>query len=686
MQSFEMLLSPFQLTSSVRLKNRMVKAPQSTWWWNEDGTVSERATRAYEGMAAGGASALIIAAVLWEPAGAGIYLSAFDDRFLDGMRAFTDAIHRHDCTVICQLHHMGPSAWGTWDGGPPIGPSDLTLDELPTPPPFGKPTRGLSVDEINEKQERIIEAAVRAQQGGFDGVEVHAAHGYFLASFLSPVFNKRADHYGWERIEDRTRIVSEVLSGVRERCGQQFVVGIRINGQEFHPNKRVLTISEATENAVALEKAGADYISISGYGFGPLYFRYCPDYFSYPEPEPHMKPYMERYRRESLWAEPARAIRRAVHVPVIVSGRMDENRAEEALRDGTADVIALGRTLWADPEFPRKVAEGRIDDIVRCTRCASCEDPVTSPRICRVNPALGREADLALIPAKTKKRVIVAGGGPAGMEAARVLALRGHDVVLCEKTNALGGRLKLAAMIKGNDVEDVLPILDYLVGQVRKLGIPVRLNTSVTPELVKRWNPDAVVVAISGEYAVPQIPGLEGENVFTISSLAAKVKLPMKLFGPNRLHAMTHHYLPLGKKVVVLGGQIEALQGAVFLRKRGREVTVIEEGDATGAGIPERYLVRMLPWFEQNGVQLLTNTRCERITADGVHIATASGRKQFIPADSVLVLLPQAPRTELADSLKDVVAETYTVGSCLGSDNGLLKHALLDGRTVGCRV
>ena len=680
-----MLLSPFQLTSHLRLKNRMVKAPQSSWWWNEDGTVSDRAIRAYEGMAAGGASALIIAAVLWEPVGTGIYLSAFEDRFVEGMQRFTEVMHRHDCAVICQLHHMGPSAWGTWDGGPPIGPSDLGEEDLPTPPPFGKPTRGLSVEEIHEKQQRIVEAAVRAQQGGFDGVEIHAAHGYFLASFLSPVFNRRTDDYGWERVEDRTRIVSEVLSEVRQRCGERFVVGTRINGQEFHPHRRVLTIADAKDNAVALEKAGVDYVSVSGYGFGPLYFRYCPDYFPYPQPESHMQQFMARFRKESLWAEPARAIKQVVEVPVMVSGRMDENRAEACLRDGTADIIALGRTLWADPHFPRKIAEGRIDDVVRCTRCASCEDPVTSPRICRVNPSLGREAELAVVQAKRPKKVMVVGGGPAGMEAARVLALRGHQVAIFEKSHDLGGRLRLAAMIKGDDVENVLPILDYLRAQVRKLGIPVRLNTEVTPELLKKLKPDAVVLAASGEYAVPRIPGISGRNVFTISSLAQKVKLPMRVLGPNRLHTLTRHYLPLGRKVVVLGGQIEGLQGAVFLKKRGREVTVIEEGETIGAGIPERYIVRMLPWFEQKGVEILTRTRCEEIADDGVRVVTEDAER-FIHADSVLVLMPQVPRDDLVASFKDVVNETYAVGSCLGAENGLLKHALLDGRTVGCSI
>lgn len=684
MSDYHMLLSPIKLNSTVTLKNRMIKSGQSTWWWNEDGTVSERGIRGYESIAAGGASAIVIAALLWEPA-AGRYLFGSDDKYIPGLKQLTDAIHKYDCQVFAQIHHMGPSAWASLGGGLPIGPSDLSVDEIPTPPPYCNAVRGISIDEIHEKQQQIIDTAYRAKQAGFDGVEVHAAHGYFLASFMTRVFNKRTDEYGCQNVENRTRIIREIFDGIRKKCGKDFLMGIRLNGQEFGA-KNALTIEEAVENSKALTDAGAEFISVSGYGFGPLAMRYCPDYFPYPEPEPHMAQYMDRYKGQGLWVEPAARIKKAVNVPVIVAGRMNEDLAEKILEQGSADIIALGRTLWADPEFPNKVKEGRPEDIVRCTRCASCEDPVTSPRICRVNPSLGRDKELEITPAKKKKKVMVVGGGPAGMEAARVAALRGHDVTIYDKAGSLGGRIKLASMIKGTDVENVLPIYDYLTTQLKKLGVKKKMRTEVTPVLVQKERPDAVIVANSASYPVPDIPGIGGRNVSSVKSLSAKVKLPMRVFGPEMLSTLTHLFLPIGKKVVVLGGQIEALQGAVFLKKRGRDVVVVEESDTLGTGIPQRYLVRMFPWFKEKGVEILTETKCLEVTKKGVVVQKKDGSKDFIKADSVMVLMPQVPSQEYATSLKPYVQEVHVVGSSLGPEHGLLKHALLDGRTVGCTV
>jgi NADPH-dependent 2,4-dienoyl-CoA reductase/sulfur reductase-like enzyme len=303
-----------------------------------------------------------------------------------------------------------------------------------------------------------------------------------------------------------------------------------------------------------------------------------------------------------------------------------------------------------------------------------------------VNPSLGREKELAVIPARTRKKVMVVGGGPAGMEAARVAALRGHEVTIYDKAHSLGGRIKLASMIKGADVENVLPIYDYLTTQIKKLGVKTRLKTEVTPALVQRERPDAVVVANSAIYHVPDIPGIKAGNVSTVKSLSEKVKLPMSIFGPKMLSFLTHLFLPVGRKVVVLGGQIEALQGAVFLKKRGRDVVVIEESETLGAGIPERFLVRMFPWFKEKGVEILTGTKCVEVTGKGVHIVSKDGGKDFIRADSVLVLMPQVPSREFADSLKPYAPEIHVIGSSLGPEHGLLKHALLDGRAIGCAV
>lgn len=346
MKGFEKLLSPIEIAPNFVLKNRMIKAPQSSWRWNEDCTADgSDAIAMYENMAEGGVAAIDVAAILWEPAG-GIYLGAYDDRFIPGMIELNEAVHKHGCLTIGQLHHIGPSAGPTPDGPPPISSSTLSEDEMPVPKPWCQAPRGLTVEEIHEKQRLQIEAAVRLQKGGFDAVEVHVAHGYFLDSFVSPLWNKRDDEYGCQNVENRTRIVREIIEGIREACGPDFVIGCRLNGREFHPTKQGITAEQAAENARAFVEAGAQYISIAGYGYGPTPFRYCPDYFPYPEPDPFMEPFMDEYRGVGLWTAVARQIKDAVDVPVITAGRMDENLAERVLEAGDADVIALGRTLW----------------------------------------------------------------------------------------------------------------------------------------------------------------------------------------------------------------------------------------------------------------------------------------------------------------------------------------------------
>ena len=229
-------------------------------------------------------------------------------------------------------------------------------------------------------------------------------------------------------------------------------------------------------------------------------------------------------------------------------------------------------------------------------------------------------------------------------------------------------------------------VYEYLTTQLGKLPVKLRLGVTVTAETVRKEQPDAVVIATSSPYAVPDIPGIHSSRVFTIKGLAGQVKLPMRLFGPRLLEKLTHVFLPVGKRVVVLGGQIEGVQGAVFLKKRGREVTIIEESASIGGGIPERFLQRIGPWFRKKGVEVLTESRAEAITDDGVKVRLKDGTQKFVPCDSVMVLMPQVPDTALTESLQGIVAEVHVIGSSLGAENGLLKHALLDGRRVGCRL
>lgn len=685
MSNHDLLLSPLEITPNFKLKNRIVKSPQSSWRWNLDGTANSSAgIDLYESMAAGGAAAVFIGGITWTPAPSGIYLDAYDDHFVSGLTELAERIHKHDCKIIGQLHHGGPSATVLEDL--PICASAIEEKDLPTPPPMGRTTRALSIDEIHEAEQLMCDAAVRLYKAGFDGVEIHAAHGYLLNSFLSPIWNHRDDEYGRQSVENRTRIIRETLDLVRAATSPDFLIGTRLNCIEFSPLVPGITPEEAVENAVALDNAGFQYISVSGYGYGPLPFQYVPDYFPYPDPEPYMEPYMKYYNDLGLWLPFTKPIKEAVKAPVICVGRMDEDKGERALREGYADIVAYGRYLWADPEFANKVKEGSIDEIRRCTRCGSCQDPVTSPRICRVNPALGEEKLLAIKPTTTKRKVMIIGGGPAGMEAALTAEKRGHDVVLYDRNSELGGRIKLASMIKGNKVEDVMPIYDYYTTLMNRSQVKIKLKTEVTIALVKKEKPDVVVLANSSPYFIPtDIPGIDRKNVFTVPKMSKLAALPMKMLGPEKLASMSEKVFPVGKKIVVVGAGAEGVQCATFLAHRGKQVTILAESEDIGGLVPIPYKMRLEPWFERYGVEIIRNAALKEIRKKYVITSTPSGDRTF-DCDSVMIMLPERRDNTFFNELEAVVPEVYEAGSTLGGDNSFLKHAIHDGRAVGCSI
>jgi 2,4-dienoyl-CoA reductase (NADPH2) len=372
-----------------------------------------------------------------------------------------------------------------------------------------------------------------------------------------------------------------------------------------------------------------------------------------------------------------------VSIPVITVGRLDPELGEEILREGKADFIAMTRRLFADPELPNKLATGRFDDIAPCTSCTQCKNE-DGPRRCRINAALGTEGTYGIEPAEKKKRVVVVGGGPAGLEAARVAATRGHDVTLFEKSSKLGGLLPLAAMVKGLEIEDLLAIVEYLRNQITKLGVKIRLGKEATPAVIEEMKPDVLILATGGTAALPEIPGIQGSNVVSNADLHRMLKFFLRFFGPATLRHLTKIWMPLGKRVVIIGGGIQGCELAEFLVKRGRKVTVVDSADALGEGMISHLKLQLFWWFRRKGVTMMPGVKPVAVTAKGLTVLTKQGYKQTIEADSIVTALPMEPNKELLYALEGKVAEIYAIGDC--GNSGLIVDAVGDGWRIAKSV
>jgi 2,4-dienoyl-CoA reductase (NADPH2) len=680
--AFPTLLSPIRV-GGISLPNRIIKAPQDTHFVGPDGRVEDRVVALYEALARGGVGLIVLASVppiAMAPEAQQIAIWA--DEFIPDLARVAAAVHRHNSRIVVQLNHGGPAEVEHYPTGRAWSASTLEAQELPSPPPHFKPVRGLDLAEIADVEEAYVNAAERAHAAGFDGVEIHAAHTYLLASFLTRIWNRRNDDYGAHSAAARTRIVANITEGIRARLGDSFAIGVRINGREWGA-PGALTVEEAVENARALDDLGPAYISVTGYGHGPVPFKYVPDYWRYPEPQPEMKPFVGEMERDGLLIPAAAAIKDAVQAPVVGVGRLTPERAERVLAGGKADLVALGRALWADHELVNKLKADRVEDIRPCTRCATCE---VSPRRCRVNAALGSVDDYELRPTKQPRRIMVIGGGPAGMEAARVAAARGHRVSLYEKDSRLGGMLPLAVMVKGTETEDILSYLDYLRRQLERLDVDVHLGVTGSEDLVRGAAPDVVVVAVGGTYRVPEIPGISSRHVTMTRDLARWARLPLRILGPERTRALTKLYLPFGKRVIVIGGRIEGAETAEFLIKRGRRVTIVDTAGTFGDGMPSRLLMRLRAWLDETGTPIHTGADLHEITERGLRFRTAAGEERTLAADSIVVALPQGPNTELARALEGAGPEVHTIGPESTERPWLIVDAVAGGFRVGSRI
>jgi NAD(H)-dependent 7beta-hydroxy-3-oxo-delta4-cholenoic acid oxidoreductase len=572
----------------------------------------------------------------------------WDDSLIPGFKRFVDAIHAHGAKLAPQISHPGPESFSFIKGIQPVGPSPALCKTS------GQVCRELAIEEIAPIVEQYGEAARRARDAGCDAIELHAAHSYMLAgSFLSPLRNKRIDSYGGT-IDGRLRFLLEVLGSVKAKAGPDFPVILRISGDEYLPGGR--TLEDTLYIAPKLVEAGVDAFEISGGVQPELTWRVIP---------PTGTPL-------GLNVPAAAAVKQVVDVPVMVVGRINNPLlAEDILQKGHADITVMGRALLADPELPNKAAEGRFDDIAPCAACGlGCvgEQMKMRPMTCVINPSVGREKEMPLVPAARSKTVLIAGGGPGGLEAARVAAVRGHQVTLCEKGAKLGGQLNAAAMAPTK--QEISLWIQYLVAQVEKAGVRVELNQEVTAQLIEERKPDVVVVATGGEWLVPPIPGLDREKVIDGSDvLQGKV-------NPRRA------------KVLVIGGGSTGCEVADAIAGHGDNpldaesaVTIVEmlPGLALDAVPATRML--LLQRLRERGVKSITSATVKEISDAGVVFARDGQEETIRGMDHIVLACGTRPADYLSDKIRDKVPEVHVIGQAKQECRAL--EAISEGAEVG---
>ena len=617
---FTHLMEPFRL-KNITLNNRIVMAPMLSRLCDPDGIVSQKLIDYYAERARGGAGLVIVEYCYTDTkeskANQG-QLGIYSDQLIAGLGDLAEAIQEWGAKAILQVCHAGRSTSSRYMGRQPIAPS-------PVPSYTGEMAREMTLEEIEATIESFAEAARRAKTAGFDGIELHGTHGYLMAQFLSPYTNHRTDIYG----QDRGLFALQTLDRVRSKVGSEYLVGYRMAAEEFIEGG--ITLTETKAFAKRLEQRGIDYIHVSGGIIEVGQHFVIPMYFP----------------RGSL-LRLAEGIKQAVKVPIIAVGAIhDPLLAEEALQRKQADLIAMGRGLIADPELPNKIRSGRLEDVRTCLRCnEGCSSRIRQSKTqrCAINAEVGRERSMRIHPASRPKRVCVIGGGPAGMEAARVLALRGHRVTLIEKEKELGGLLLYATVpdFKG----ELRRFLQYLKTQVKKLGVEVLLERRATLELVRDLKPDSVVLAAGSAMAAPQIPGVQ------------------KSFVANALELLSGKFQP-GARVVIAGGAAMGCEIAAHLGALGKKVTVVEMLGDLALDLESRSRLALLQLLKERGVETLTSWKLEKIDEGGVLLSDRNSNRREVPVDSVILALGMASNQDLIQPLRENFQEVYLIGDCL---------------------
>lgn len=638
--NYPLLCSPIKL-AGLTLKNRMISAPMGFPDLTQDGLLTRDAIAFYELRARGGAAAVTVGEAVThyrtgKSHGRSINLQHPD--VLAGLTNLARAIRRHGAAASIELAHGGKfSAVDRLPGervrdAVKYGPADETL-------PDGSVVKQMPHEMIGEIVESYGKAAALVKRAGFDMLLVHAGHGWLIEQFLSPATNTRTDEYGGNAI-NRARLAMEILDAVRAAVGKDFPIELRISAEETFPGG--YSLKDAIEFAKLIESR-IDLLHVSAGSNEESFY------------ETHPSMFMERGCNVRF----AEEIKKHVSVPVGAIGALGEpEQMERIIASGSADIVYMARSLLVDPELPRKVVQNREDEILRCIRCFMClaERMHTQTRICALNPVIGREYEAQFDPQPTKpKYVLVAGGGPGGMQAALTAAGRGHRVVLCEKENELGGAVRSEKEIPFK--MDVFRLIATMKRRMELAGVEIRTGTEVTADYVREQAPDALIVAVGGEPIMP----VSGDKVVTAENIANVS----------------------GERVAVIGGGLVGCEAAVHLAMKGKSVTLVEMADTVAADANARQRPALVGQLYAR-CSVITGLKALRTEPGGLLCEDREGKTRLIEADGVVCAVGSRPRSALVDSLRGTAPEVALVGDCVKVKD--LREAIFRGYHAGLDI